>query len=91
MATTFNIEVRQIVRVTLDETKFTPEFMAEFRQSFYPFDTIERHAEHLGQLVARGVHDLSPYSPDEFVEGYGAIGEMGISAEIVDGDQDVVP
>lgn len=79
---TFDVEITQFVRVTLDPAKFTPEFMAEFRQSFYQFNDIEQHAVHLAQLAARGVAELSPYLPDEFVEGYGPIGEMGISAEI---------
>ena len=48
------------------------------------------HAEHLAQLVARGVAELSPYLPKEFVEGYGPIGEMGISAEVHDCEQDVL-
>lgn len=79
---TFDVEVTQLVRVTLDPAKFTPEFMDEFRQSFFQFYDLPEHAEHLGQLVARGVAELSPYAPTEFVEGYGPIGEMGISAEV---------
>jgi hypothetical protein len=81
---TFDVEVRQFVRITLDASKFTPEFMADFRQSFFPLGTISEHAEHLAQLFARGVAELSKYAPAEFVEGYGPIGEMGVSAEIFD-------
>ncbi len=86
----FEVEVTQRVRVKLDPAKFTPEFMAEFRQSFFPFLTTRQHACHLAQLAARGVAELSRYAPKEFVEGYGMIGEMGISAEIIDGDEEIV-
>lgn len=66
--------------VEVDETKFTDEFMEEYRDSFYQFYGIEDHIEHLAELKARGVYELSKYIPDEFVEGYGPIGEFGISA-----------
>ena len=78
------------MRVKLDPAKFTPEFMADFRRDFYPLYGLDDHAEHLAQLVARGVAELSPYLPKEFVEGYGPIGEMGISAEVHDCEQDVL-
>lgn len=86
----FLIKVTQFVKVKLDETKFTPEFLSEFRESFYPFRSIEDHAEHIGLLVARGVYEASPYIPNEFIEGYGPIGEFGISAAVEDFDTEVV-
>ena len=88
---TFDIEVRQTVRVKLDPARFTPEFMTEFRANFFPLYGLEDHAEHLAQLVARGVAELSPYLPKEFVEGYGPIGEMGISAEVTGCEEEVLP
>lgn len=87
---TFEVEVRQLVRVTLDPSKFTPEFMSDFRESFFPFDTIEEHAEHIAQLAAREVYSFNPYLPNEFAEGYGMIGEMGISASVEDCETDVL-
>lgn len=73
MITTF-VEVRQTIEVTIDETKFTPKFMEEFRGSFFCFYTLKDHIEHLAQLAAREVvHDGS------FIEGYGPAKEMGIS------------
>lgn len=87
---TFEVEVRQIVRVKLDPAKFTPEFMAEFRRYFFPLFELDEHAEHLAQLVARGVAQLSPHLPREFVEGYGPIGEMGISAAFVSCEEEVL-
>lgn len=86
---TFQVEVTQLVEVTLDESKFDEAFMEEFRHSFYQFDTIEEHAEHLAQLHARGVVELDSYS-GEFVEGYGPQGEMGIKARTLDTDMQVV-
>lgn len=71
---TFTVEVTQTVTVTLDETKFDETFMKEFRESFYQFDTLEEHAEHLAQLEARGLVD--DYEP--FIEGYGPAEDMGI-------------
>ena len=78
---TFRISVAQTIDITLDKTKFDGDFMSDFRKSFYPFNTMEEHAEHLAQLCARGIHDLSPYVSD-FVEGYGPSLGMGISANV---------
>jgi hypothetical protein len=83
------VKVTQLVKVSLDETKFTPEFMSEFRESFYQFHDIEDHAEHIGQLVARGIHQASPYVQTEFIEGYGPISDFGISASVEDTDIEV--
>jgi hypothetical protein len=79
-----NVEVSQTVQVTVDEAKFTPEFMAKFRASMYPFQTIERHIEYLGQLHARGLAD--EYS---FIEGYGQAADFGIRFRVVDGYQEI--
>ena len=86
---TYNIEVRQTVRVTLDETKFTPEFMEEFRASFYQFHDIEDHAEHVAQLAARGIHDFG-HDRTEFVEGYGPVGDFGMWVEAKDTTTEMV-
>lgn len=77
---TFRIAVTQLVEVTLDESKFDDEFMAEFRGSFYPFHELERHAEHIAQMQARGVIDVE-LTP-EFIEGYGPSQDMGIKARV---------
>jgi hypothetical protein len=69
------IDVIQTIKVTVDETKFTSEFMEEFRQGFYPFETLQEHVEHLAQLYARGLVDDCP---NQFIEGYGPAREMGI-------------
>lgn len=80
----FNINVVQEVEVTLDESKFTPEFMDEFRASFFDFDTIEDHAKHIAQLYARGVVE-----GDDFIEGYGRPSEMGIRANALGGYEEI--
>jgi len=64
------------VEVEIDDSKFDEAFMAEFRESFYPFYTVERHVEHIAQLEARGLLD-------DFTEGYGPIKDMGIKARTV--------
>lgn len=86
----FDVEVTQTIRVKLDEAKFTPEFMREFRQHFFPLFSLSDHAEHLAQMMARGVVELNGDLPKEFVEGYGPIGEMGISAEALDCQEEVL-
>lgn len=83
----FTVQVTQEVEVTLDETKFTPEFMAAFRDCFYDFDSLEDHAEHLAQLEARGICGTNL---DPFIEGYGRASEMGISMQVVDTDMDIL-
>lgn len=72
-------EVTSVVIVTLDDAKFTDEFMSEFRRNFFDFDTIAEHGEHLATLLATGV---IAGSPDEFVEGYGPLKDMGISFKL---------
>lgn len=74
----FSVTVTQEVIVEIDETKFDEAFFKEFRESFYPFLTIEQHIEHLAQLGARGI--ISPF--ETFVEGYGQAADMGIRVRV---------
>lgn len=62
------------VSVTVNEAAFTPDFMSEFRESFYNFDRLDEHREHLAQLYARGIVDEF----SDFIEGYGDPKEFGI-------------
>ena len=73
------VGIKQFVDVEVDETKFTPEFMDEFKRNFYPLENIEAHIMHIGQLEARGL--LMP-----FTEGYGEIKDFGISATVTGGE-----
>lgn len=78
------VEVTMRVRVKTDDAKFTQEWMAEYRQHFSPFFTVDDHAEHIAQLEAREVLD------PKFTEGYGPLAEMGIAAEVMETTMDVV-
>ena len=71
---TKQVDYRNTVEVTVDETKFDETFMREFRAVMYPFKTLDQHIEHLGQLFARGIVDNF-----SFIEGYGPAKDMGIS------------
>jgi hypothetical protein len=82
---THDVEVRHVVRVSVDETKFTPDFMREFRQNMYNFTSISDHVEHLAQLYARGLYD-----EHSFIEGYGPAEDFGIRFKIVDASEEVL-
>lgn len=71
------------VEVTVDESKFTPEWLAEWRESFYNFHSVEDHIEHIAQLAARDA--LHP----NFTDGYGALADMGIEARVVSQQQEI--
>lgn len=75
---TQDIDVTIPVKVTVDESKFTPEFMEEFRQYFYPFETVDEHMQHIAFLAATGMLGDLP----RFIEGYGPSEKMGIKVEI---------
>jgi uncharacterized protein (DUF2126 family) len=85
---TRKVQVTQTVEVTVDEATFTPEFMAEFRQFFFPFETLDEHLEHLAQLHARGIASDFPHA---FIEGYGPPKDMGIRFEVTDQTEEVIP
>lgn len=76
----FTVQVAQDVEVTLDESRFTPEFMENYRKNFYPFNTLEDHAKHLAELAADGRIPL--WNESAFVEGYGALKASGVKLEI---------
>ena len=79
---TYEVQIEQIVRVTIDETKFTPEFMKAFSDSMYDFETIEEHVKNLAEWRARGVIQ----SDRDFHEGYGHLNEFGITTFVKDTD-----
>lgn len=67
-----------LVTVEIDDAKVDAAFMAEFRQSFFQFHTLEEHAQHIAQLAARGIIDATGRDSNEFVEGYGPLEDAGI-------------
>ena len=75
----YTVNVTQKVKVTLDETKFTDEFMQEFRESFYSLNTIEDHASNLAYLYA--TDQILNYLTEPFAEGYGELKDFGVTFE----------
>ncbi|MDR3502958.1 MAG: hypothetical protein P4L79_10270 [Legionella sp.] len=80
---TFEVEVKQYVRVTVDETKFTDEFMKEFSSYMFHTDSLEDHVKYLAQLCAREMID-------DFIEGYGPPKKFGIKCGVFDGDEEII-
>jgi len=72
------VEVTFNVEVEMDDSKFTPEFMEEFRETFFRFETLDEHAEHLAWLAVRERLD------ENFTEGYGPLNDMGIKVTVRD-------
>lgn len=81
---TFDVTTRVIVRI--DETKFTPEVMAEFNSSISDYgldeEAFELHGKHIARLAATGAED---FYPRDFVEGYGFVGDVGIDVTVANG------
>ena len=82
------VQVTMEVDVEVDESKFTDQFHTEFRGAFYPFNDIDDHFKHLAQLCARGLYN---FMPSDFIEGYGPAKDMGIKAESVVTDIEILP
>lgn len=87
MTITKQIEVTQVIEVTIDESKFDEEFMAEFDAHFFPGYDLNDHFKHLAQLFARGICDGDF---DNFIEGYGVATDMGIRFRKIDGDEEIL-
>ncbi|MCP9320127.1 hypothetical protein KBX73_10155 [Acetobacter persici] len=82
----FNVKVEHEIIVVLREEAFTSDFMQGFRENFFSFDDVHEHAEHIGRLLACGIMgDVGRgYGHDQFVEGYGRIGDF-VTAATIDG------
>lgn len=75
----FFVDVTQRVEVTLDESKFTPEFLADYQRMINSrIKTVDDHARYLGELCARGVITTTVKE----VEGYGFLYAMGVKLSI---------
>jgi len=73
--------------IELDETVFTEEYMEEFRGVFYPFYSLDDHAEHLAKMQAI-------IGDDSFIEGYGHVlrdGKLPFSGADFDKDGAFLP
>lgn len=76
---TREVEVTQIVRVTIDETKFTPEVLEDFRRLIdRSYDTLEDHIRYLAWL-----HSCRSIDETSFIEGYGRAKDFGITFDVV--------
>ena len=88
-----DITVSIDVDVTLLEEAFTEAFMEEYREMIAPFFDVKDHALHIADLVARGVIDEieAPHrGVDQFVEGYGRIGDFVSRAVVGEVDADEI-
>lgn len=83
------VEVRTTVEVAVDDSKFTPEWMRSFRESFYSFHRLDDHLQHLAQLAAREII-YQPQVTNDFIEGYGNANGMGIATRIVSVNSEVL-
>lgn len=70
-----NYTVNQTISVEVDESKFTPKFLADFSEYITEMENIEDHRKYLAEIFAQGL--IHGY-PTEDVEGYGRLSEMGI-------------
>jgi len=88
---TITVEVVHKVKVTLDTEKLTQDFCDQFNETINYFgdadddlnEVVEEHAKHLATLYSNGaIYDIPGSTQDQqFVEGYGPLGEMNISIE----------
>lgn len=83
--TTKTVEVRQTLNITVDETKFTEEWMEEFRSYMYRFRTLDEHIMHIAQCAAR--FDMNE---NDFLEGYGILKDMGIKIKFIDQEEEIM-
>ncbi len=81
--------VEKEIGIELDESKFTPEFLAAFDGHIFEMDGgIEGHRRRLVELYADGRIDNS-----SDVEGYGKLSDLGIRftdiyTEVIDEDEE---
>jgi hypothetical protein len=80
MTTKRIVEVTYHVEVETDDSKFTPEFMKDFRETIFNFETMDEHAEHLAWLAVRERLD------EGFTEGYGPLKDLGIKVTVHDNE-----
>lgn len=82
----FKINVTTEVTVKISEGHWITdaEDRKDWAKTFYDFDTIEDHAEHIAQLVARGLATNETY-----VEGYGELEKHKIITEIGDTETEI--
>lgn len=74
---TKTITVTQEITVTVDESRFTPEFMENYSKHFHECETVEDHMKYIAESYARGIVTFN----GDFLEGYGKMDDFGISCK----------
>lgn len=74
---TKTITVTQEIEVTVDESRFTPEFMENYSKYFHECEAVEDHMKYIAESYARGI----VMSNHDFLEGYGKLNEFGIKCK----------
>lgn len=82
----FEVTIKRIVDVEVDETKFDAQFYNEFSQTFWRMRNLNGHMEHIACVSAGSDEN---FSLERFIEGYGPCKDMGITTMIVDDDMEV--
>lgn len=82
MSNSFSVTHSTEVQIKLKEEAFTDEFHKQFQETIASeFEYLWQHAEHISQMFAREL--ISPVRwADEFVEGYGRLGDFVESLSI---------
>jgi len=75
---TKTFDVTRSVVVTVDESKFTPEFLHNFSEHFHSVNGVAGHLEYLAECIAGGFIRRR----DDFLEGYGHLDQFGLKFEI---------
>ncbi|MCM3140339.1 hypothetical protein M3573_18860 [Bacillus safensis] len=60
---TCDVERKDQYIIEFDENVLDEEWMQKFRETFYDFNSLEEHADHIAQFRAR--------NGTQFIEGYG--------------------
>ena len=77
---TFSVNTE--IEVTVDETKFTDEFLEEFNTTMFQCDEVEDHMRHIAELAGTGQIGIF----DDFLEGYGPLEDFGIKFTVKDSE-----
>lgn len=77
------VQVTFFVDVCIDDNKFTQQVMDDFSEVIFKINDLNGHAQHIAKLCAQGETNF-------FVEGYGELSEVGVTAEIGDVETQII-
>ncbi|SDR07983.1 hypothetical protein [Pseudovibrio sp. Tun.PSC04-5.I4] len=70
----YRVELKSTILIDIDESKFTEEFMEQYRELIDPsFREVRDHAGLLAEFALGGIAENG-----DFVEGYGDLNQQGI-------------